>query len=69
MCDVPQVGLIRYSAMARAHIGEVLNPRIGELPSRTPSLPPPKGTMYDPDREISELTVKEAKRLGKPALL
>lgn len=34
-----QVGMIRYSAMARVHIGEVHNPRIGELPSRTASLP------------------------------
>jgi hypothetical protein len=34
-----EVGLIRYSTIALEHIGEVRNPRVGELPSRTPNLP------------------------------
>jgi len=34
-----QVGMIRYSAMASEHIGEMRNPRVGELPSRTTAIP------------------------------
>jgi len=42
-----QVGMIRYSAMASEHIGEMRNPRIGELPSRTAAIPT-QPTRYNP---------------------
>jgi hypothetical protein len=33
------IGMIRFSAMASEHIGEMRNPRVGELPSRTTAIP------------------------------
>jgi hypothetical protein len=55
-----QVGMIRYSAMARVHIGEVRNPKIGELPSRTPSLPEKRTVSSD---VLSIPSVSDAKKL------
>jgi len=41
-----EVGMIRYGELAQTRIGEVRNPRIAELPSRTAALPDKTGTAW-----------------------